>query len=131
MRGCPFLSCVPRGWACVADGRNSGCDPLTPEDIAEVVVFVATRRENVVVADTLVYPSHQASTSWYVCENGVLLTVGLGRGWRVASQVVMERFCGRGPRGGSRRCPEICDAKYQMVIDKLSFLPQDIFRARK
>ncbi len=36
-----------------------GCDPLTPDDIAEVVVFVAGRRENVVVADTLIYPQHQ------------------------------------------------------------------------
>jgi 3-hydroxy acid dehydrogenase/malonic semialdehyde reductase len=40
--------------------KNSGVDPLTPEDIAEVVVFVASRRQNVVVADTLVFPSHQA-----------------------------------------------------------------------
>ncbi len=39
----------------------SGCDPLTPEDIAEVVVFVASRRQNVVVADTLIFPSHQVS----------------------------------------------------------------------
>lgn len=38
-------------------------DPLTAEDIAEVVVFVAGRRENVVVADTMVLPSHQAGTS--------------------------------------------------------------------
>ena len=37
-----------------------GVDPLTGEDIAEVVVFAATRRENVVIADTLVFPSHQA-----------------------------------------------------------------------
>lgn len=37
----------------------SGCEPLTPEDIAEVIVFAAGRRENVVIADTLVYPSHQ------------------------------------------------------------------------
>lgn len=36
-----------------------GVEPLTPEDIAEVVVFAATRRENVVIADTLVFPSHQ------------------------------------------------------------------------
>jgi 3-hydroxy acid dehydrogenase/malonic semialdehyde reductase len=40
----------------------SGCDPLTPDDIAEVVVFVAGRRQNVVVADTLIYPSHQVSS---------------------------------------------------------------------
>lgn len=37
----------------------SGVEPLTPDDIAEIIVFTATRRENVVVADTLVYPSHQ------------------------------------------------------------------------
>ncbi|KAI8631955.1 NAD(P)-binding protein [Xylariaceae sp. FL1651] len=43
-----------------ADAVYAGCDPLTPDDIAEVVVFVAGRRENVVVADTLVYPNHQA-----------------------------------------------------------------------
>lgn len=34
-------------------------DPLTPDDIAEVIVFSATRRENVVIADTLIFPSHQ------------------------------------------------------------------------
>lgn len=44
-----------------ADAVYAGCDPLTPDDIAEVVVFVAGRRENVVVADTLIFPSHQAA----------------------------------------------------------------------
>ncbi|KAI5866465.1 hypothetical protein GGS23DRAFT_614931 [Durotheca rogersii] len=43
-----------------ADAVYAGCEPLTPEDIAEIVVFVAGRRENVVVADTLVFPNHQA-----------------------------------------------------------------------
>ncbi|RKU45822.1 hypothetical protein DL546_006353 [Coniochaeta pulveracea] len=38
-----------------------GVEPLTPDDIAEVVVFAASRRENVVIADTLVFPSHQVS----------------------------------------------------------------------
>ena len=38
---------------------DSGCEPLTPDDIAEVVVFNAARRENVVVADTLIFPNHQ------------------------------------------------------------------------
>lgn len=38
-----------------------GCEPLTPDDIAEVVVFTATRRENLVIADTLVFPNHQVS----------------------------------------------------------------------
>lgn len=36
-----------------------GCEPLTPDDIAEIIVFAAGRRENVVIADTLVFPSHQ------------------------------------------------------------------------
>ncbi|KXX83253.1 NADP-dependent L-serine/L-allo-threonine dehydrogenase YdfG [Madurella mycetomatis] len=44
-----------------ADAVYAGCDPLTPDDIAEVVVFVAGRRQNVVVADTLIFPSHQVS----------------------------------------------------------------------
>lgn len=39
--------------------RTSGCEPLTPDDIAEIVVFTAGRRENVVIADTLVFPNHQ------------------------------------------------------------------------
>lgn len=34
---------------------------MTPDDIAEVVVFSATRRENVVIADTLIFPQHQVS----------------------------------------------------------------------
>lgn len=44
-----------------ADAVYKGCEPLTPEDIAEVVVFTAGRRENVVVADTLIFPNHQVS----------------------------------------------------------------------
>ncbi|KAI1498161.1 hypothetical protein F5X99DRAFT_412334 [Biscogniauxia marginata] len=46
-----------------ADAVYAGVEPLTPDDIAEVVVFVASRRENVVVADTLIFPSHQASAT--------------------------------------------------------------------
>ena len=42
-----------------ADAVYKGCEPLTPDDIAEVVVFNAGRRENVVVADTLIFPNHQ------------------------------------------------------------------------
>lgn len=34
-------------------------EPLTPEDIAEVIVFAAGRRENVVIADTMILPNHQ------------------------------------------------------------------------
>ena len=44
-----------------ADAVYAGCEPLTPDDIAEVVVFTAGRRENVVIADTLIYPNHQVS----------------------------------------------------------------------
>ncbi|KAK1673718.1 short chain dehydrogenase [Colletotrichum godetiae] len=44
-----------------ADAVYAGCEPLTPEDIAEVVVFTSTRRENVVVADTLIFPQHQGA----------------------------------------------------------------------
>lgn len=46
-----------------ADAVYAGCEPLTPEDIAEVIVFAAGRRENVVVADTLVFPNHQVSAN--------------------------------------------------------------------
>ena len=42
-----------------ADKVYEGVEPLTPEDIAEVVVFAAGRRENVVLADTLIFPNHQ------------------------------------------------------------------------
>lgn len=44
-----------------ADKVYEGCEPLTPEDIAEVVVFAAGRRENVVLADSLIFPNHQVS----------------------------------------------------------------------
>ncbi|KAK6438277.1 hypothetical protein LTR95_005528 [Oleoguttula sp. CCFEE 5521] len=43
-----------------ADAVYKGCEPLTPLDIAEVVVFAAGRRENVVLADALVFPNHQS-----------------------------------------------------------------------
>ncbi|KAF2108076.1 hypothetical protein BDV96DRAFT_672543 [Lophiotrema nucula] len=46
-----------------ADAVYAGCEPLTPDDIAEVVVFTASRRQNVVVADTLIFPNHQASAT--------------------------------------------------------------------
>jgi hypothetical protein len=53
-----FVKNVP---ICIELTDSSGCDPLTPEDVAEVIVFAAGRRENVVVADTLMFPSHQVS----------------------------------------------------------------------
>lgn len=41
-----------------------GVEPLTGDDIAEVVVFAAGRRENVVIADTLIFPNHQVCDVW-------------------------------------------------------------------
>lgn len=46
-----------------ADAVYKGVEPLTGEDIAEVVVFAVGRRENVTVADTLVFPTHQAAAT--------------------------------------------------------------------
>lgn len=37
-----------------------GVDPLKGEDIAGVIVFALGQREGVVLADSLVFPSHQA-----------------------------------------------------------------------
>jgi 3-hydroxy acid dehydrogenase/malonic semialdehyde reductase len=45
---------------------SRGVEPLTGDDIAEVVVFAAGRRENVVIADTLVFPSHQVSFRYHI-----------------------------------------------------------------
>ncbi|KAF1925005.1 NAD(P)-binding protein [Didymella exigua CBS 183.55] len=50
-----------RGDEASAEKVYEGCSPLTPEDVAEVIVFAASRRENVVVADSILYPNHQAS----------------------------------------------------------------------
>ncbi|KAI0997106.1 hypothetical protein K3495_g11081 [Podosphaera aphanis] len=46
-----------------ADAVYAGCEPLTPDDVAEVIVFAASRRENVVLADTLILPNHQATAT--------------------------------------------------------------------
>nr|POE51849.1 nadp-dependent 3-hydroxy acid dehydrogenase [Quercus suber] len=46
-----------------ADAVYKGVTPLTPDDIAEAVVFAAGRPENVVVADMLVFPNHQAAAT--------------------------------------------------------------------
>ncbi|KAJ9606804.1 hypothetical protein H2200_008814 [Cladophialophora chaetospira] len=46
-----------------ADAVYAGVEPLTPEDVAEVIVFAVGRRENVVIADTLMFPNHQASAT--------------------------------------------------------------------
>lgn len=46
-----------------ADAVYKGVEALTPDDIAEIVVFAAGRRENVVLADSLVYPNHQGAAT--------------------------------------------------------------------
>ncbi|KAK7538162.1 NADP-dependent L-serine/L-allo-threonine dehydrogenase-like protein ydfG [Phyllosticta citribraziliensis] len=46
-----------------ADAVYKGVEPLTADDIAEVIVFAAGRRENVVIADTLIFPNHQAAAT--------------------------------------------------------------------
>lgn len=45
-----------------ADKVYEGCTPLTPDDIAETIVWSAGRPENVVIADMLVFPNHQVSS---------------------------------------------------------------------
>lgn len=44
-----------------ADAVYAGGEPLTLDDAAEVIVFAASRRENVVLADSLIFPNHQVS----------------------------------------------------------------------
>lgn len=59
-----------------ANVLSRGCEPLTPEDIAEVIVFAAGRRENVVVADTLIFPNHQVSCFVLAWHNQVDICTG-------------------------------------------------------
>lgn len=40
-----------------------GIEALTPEDIAETILFAASRPPHVNVADIIVYPTNQASTT--------------------------------------------------------------------
>lgn len=46
-----------------ADRTYEGMKPLTPDDIAEVVLFVATRPPHVDIQDVLVMPTDQASAT--------------------------------------------------------------------
>jgi 3-hydroxy acid dehydrogenase / malonic semialdehyde reductase len=40
-----------------------GVNPLTPEDIAEIVVFCATRPVHVNLSEVVVFPTDQASAT--------------------------------------------------------------------
>lgn len=47
----------------LAAATYAGMEPMVALDIAEVIVFGATRKENTVIAETLVFPTAQASAS--------------------------------------------------------------------
>ena len=47
-----------------AAGVYQGMTPLTGEDVAEIVVFVAGRPAHVNLAESLVLPTDQAGASW-------------------------------------------------------------------
>ncbi|WP_340199474.1 SDR family oxidoreductase [Ascidiimonas sp. W6] len=46
-----------------ADGVYKGFDPLTPEDVAEVIWFMVSRPKHVNIADLLLLPNAQASST--------------------------------------------------------------------
>lgn len=46
-----------------ADAVYEGIKALSAEDIAEIVLFMASRPQHVNIADVVVYPTHQASVS--------------------------------------------------------------------
>lgn len=50
-----------KGDTAAADAVYEGTTPLTPDDVAEVVLFACSRKPNTVIADTLIFPTHQAS----------------------------------------------------------------------
>lgn len=52
-----------RGDKSKADAVYKGYEPMVAEDIAEIITFALTRRPNTVIAETLVFPTNQASAS--------------------------------------------------------------------
>jgi 3-hydroxy acid dehydrogenase/malonic semialdehyde reductase len=101
-----------------ADAVYAGCEPLTPDDIAEIVVFTAGRRENVVVADTLVFPNHQVSCILLNFEVGVLWLTLLfcqGGGYGHAQEVIGASWSDLVTIGG-------CDSHAQDTRGKLEAL---------
>lgn len=46
-----------------ADDVYKGTTPLYAEDIADLIIYATSRKQNVVIADTLIFPTHQASAS--------------------------------------------------------------------
>lgn len=45
-----------------ADQVYTDTDPLSAEDIAEVIVFACSRRQKTVIAETLIFPTHQGGS---------------------------------------------------------------------
>jgi NADP-dependent 3-hydroxy acid dehydrogenase YdfG len=46
-----------------ADAVYQGMKPLVADDVAEIILFIASRPPHVAIADVIVYPTHQASVS--------------------------------------------------------------------
>ncbi|MES2389928.1 MAG: SDR family NAD(P)-dependent oxidoreductase [Bacteroidota bacterium] len=46
-----------------SDAFYRNMDPLTPEDIADLILFMVTRKPHIVIADVLVMPVRQANTT--------------------------------------------------------------------
>lgn len=53
-----------RGDQSQSDAVYKGTEPLVAEDIAEIITFALTRRINTVIAETLVFPNHQAGAAY-------------------------------------------------------------------
>lgn len=51
------------GDASAAEKVYEGSTPLVAEDIAEIILFATSRKQNTVIAETLVFPNHQASAT--------------------------------------------------------------------
>ena len=76
---------------------------MTPDDIAEVIVFAAGRRENVVLADSLIFPNHQVGR---VFLSNAQRLITSGRRYCHAQEVIdmltndrleLEELCTRNP----------------------------------
>ncbi|KAG5929252.1 hypothetical protein E4U42_006510 [Claviceps africana] len=87
-----------------ADAVYAGCEPLTPADIAEVIVFTATRPENVIIADTLVFPNHQAE---YLIVDWCMTFAPL-----IATTDSIINRCA----GGHRDVDDVIDGEYYMKV---------------
>lgn len=76
---------------------------VTPDDIAEIIVFMAGRRENVVIADSLVFPSHQVRKRDKVTQSDRYAN---GDDFRARQQLCT----------GSHRCAKISDCTLPTTI---------------